>query len=190
MSSSRGPGQRAGIDRDDVLAAARAVLAERGAAGLTMRALADSLGVAPNALYSHVRDKNDLWDLVVDDLLGQVPVPSSAAIEADPVGAIRDLFAASFDVLVAHADLMPRILARQGARGVQAQALGVVTLDALERTGITGDEARQALRVLIVTTVGFAAFAVEDGVLPVEELRANHLRALEWLLRAIVGEAG
>jgi AcrR family transcriptional regulator len=152
-----------------------------------MRALARELGVAPNALYSHVSDKNDLWDLVIDDVLGHVPVPDETQIAADPVGAIREVMADSFEVLVTHPDLRPQILARQGARGVQAQKLGVVTLNALAAAGVAGDEARDALRVLIVNTVGFAAFAVEDGVIPVDEIRGNHARSLDWLLTGILG---
>ncbi|MBC7372535.1 MAG: helix-turn-helix transcriptional regulator [Frankiales bacterium] len=48
-----------------VLEAARELLVERGIAELSMRALAGRLGVAPNALYSHVASKTQLQaDLV------------------------------------------------------------------------------------------------------------------------------
>ncbi len=150
-----------------------------------MRALAARLGVAPNALYSHVADKTELVDLVLDDVLGGVPLPAEGTVAADPVGAVRAVMLASYDVLVTHADLMPHFLARQGARGGRAVRLGEATLDALERAGITGQQGRDALRVLIVNTIGFAAFAAEGGVLPAAEVRATYERALDWLLAGI-----
>jgi TetR/AcrR family transcriptional regulator, tetracycline repressor protein len=181
----RTPGRRAGLGREQVLEAARALLAEKGSAGLTMRALAARLGVAPNTLYSHVADKTQLVDLVLDDVLGGVPLPAAGTAEADPVGAVRAVMLASYDVLVTHADLMPHFLARQGARGERAVRLGEVTLDALERAGVAGRQGRDALRVLIVNTIGFAAFSAGGGVLPAAEVRATHERALDWLLAGI-----
>jgi TetR/AcrR family tetracycline transcriptional repressor len=188
MPSTRGPGQRAGLDRAAVVVAAREVLAEKGYSGLTMRGLATALGVAPNALYSHVGDKTELVDLVLDDVLGEVEVPDEIALHRDPVAAVRRIMATSFEVLLAHADLMPHFLARQGARGANAGRLGEVTLDALRRAGVASADARETLRVLIVTTVGFAAFAPQDGPVPAEEIRASYLRALDWLLASAVND--
>jgi hypothetical protein len=114
-----------------------------------------------------------------------VPLPAEGTVAADPVGAVRAVMLASYDVLVTHADLMPHFLARQGARGGRAVRLGEATLDALERAGITGQQGRDALRVLVVHTIGFAAFSAEDGVLPAAEVRATYERALDWLLAGI-----
>ncbi|MBD0283747.1 MAG: helix-turn-helix transcriptional regulator, partial [Thermoleophilaceae bacterium] len=60
MNGARAPGQRAGLSRDRVLAAAHELLADGGLDALTMRALAERLGVRPNALYSHVASKTEL----------------------------------------------------------------------------------------------------------------------------------
>jgi AcrR family transcriptional regulator len=40
-----------------------------------MRTLARRLGVAPNAVYSHVASKADLLDALLDDLLAEVTPP-------------------------------------------------------------------------------------------------------------------
>jgi TetR/AcrR family transcriptional regulator, tetracycline repressor protein len=188
MPRTRGPGQRAGLDRATVIDAARAVLTDAGYAGLTMRGLAGRLGVAPNALYSHVGGKTELVDLVLDDVLGEVTVPDEVSVHRDPLAAVRSIMTASFDVLLAHTDLMPHFLARQGARGEHAVRLGEVTLDALVRAGVESGDADETLRVLIVTTVGFAAFAPADGPLPADEIRASYLRALDWLLASAVND--
>ena len=48
---------RAPLSRDVVLTAAVALADERGLEGVSMRHLADALGVVPMALYKHVGDK-------------------------------------------------------------------------------------------------------------------------------------
>ena len=65
----RGPGQRAGLTRAAVLDTAHALLAEEGLDALTMRALARRLGVAPNALYSHVPGKTELVDALLESVV-------------------------------------------------------------------------------------------------------------------------
>jgi AcrR family transcriptional regulator len=66
----------ADLDLDRIAAAALAVADERGAAGFTMRAVAEELGVTPMALYHHVEDKAALVALVVDRVVGAVPIPA------------------------------------------------------------------------------------------------------------------
>jgi TetR/AcrR family transcriptional regulator, tetracycline repressor protein len=189
VTATRGPGQRAGLSRDLVLDAATDLLAERGA--VTMRAVAQRLGVAPNALYSHVADKTELVDGVLDRVLADVDTPPPGP-DVDPRDALHRLMTSSHDVLLRHPQLVPAFLARQGARGENAQRLGAVVLEYLAGAGITGDPAREALRVLIVYTIGFAAFggAQDERPLPPSELRANFERGLRWLITGIIGSAG
>ena len=187
MSTSRRPGHRAGLDREQVLAAARAVLREDGVQALSLRAVARRLGVAPNTLYSHVAGKDDLLDLVLDDVLGGVAIPSEEDLRRDPWGAVRAIMLHSYDELLAHPGLLPAYLERQGARGVQAQRLGVVTMRALGNAGLAKAAAREAMHVLIVNTVGFAAFSARPpgwgaGLIGADELRRNFENGLDWLL--------
>ncbi|MBB2893478.1 TetR/AcrR family transcriptional regulator C-terminal domain-containing protein [Flexivirga oryzae] len=51
-----------GVSRANLVEAALQVLDERGIDGLTVRAVADVLGVKPPALYWHVKGKQDLLD--------------------------------------------------------------------------------------------------------------------------------
>jgi AcrR family transcriptional regulator len=188
VRSSRGPGQRAGLSRDRVLDAATDLLAERGA--VSMRAVAQQLGVAPNALYSHVADKTELVDGVLDRVLAQVEVPEPGSAE-DPGEAMHRLMTSTHDVLLRHPQLVPAFLARQGARGENAQRLGAVMREYLAAAGVTGDPAREALRVLIVYTIGFAAFdGTDERPLPRSELRATFERGLGWLITGIIRSAG
>ncbi len=186
---TRTTGQRAGLSRDRVLAAARDVLAGGGLQALTMRTLADRLGVRPNALYSHFASKTALIEELLDDVLTEVRAPATDT--PDWRMALHDLMASTHEVLLAHPDLVPLYLGR-GARGQNAQRLGEVMLALLARGGITGPPAREALRVLIVYAIGFAAFVTQPGFERDDdpdarraELVGNFDSGLRWLLAGI-----
>jgi AcrR family transcriptional regulator len=153
-AAPRGPGERAGLTADIVLAAARELLDESGAEGLSMRRLADRLGVAPNALYSHVPGKAGLLDAVLDSLLAEVVV---AGIEA--MGwrdGLLSLMRASRAMLLDHGSLLPHLLSRP-MRGPNASRLAEVALGRFEAGGVTGDAAVEGLRALLTFTFGSVA---------------------------------
>ncbi|WP_307835779.1 TetR/AcrR family transcriptional regulator [Phycicoccus sonneratiae] len=66
------PASRTPLSRPRVLAAAVALADVDGMAAVSMRHLADRLGVVPMALYKHVGSKEDLLDGMVDTVLGEV----------------------------------------------------------------------------------------------------------------------
>lgn len=181
MSTTRGPGRRAGLTRSAVLDAARALVAERGLGGLSMRALAGALGVAPNALYTYVPSKTELVDALLDDLLGLVEAP--AADDPDPAAAVAAIMRSTYDVLLTRPDLVPLYLVRQGSRGPHAVALGEVMDVLLARAGVAPDVVPGARRALIVHAIGAAAFAAgPDHPVPAATTRADFERSLGWLL--------
>ncbi|MFF3442727.1 TetR/AcrR family transcriptional regulator [Streptosporangium sp. NPDC002721] len=59
-----------------IVAAAVELLDEEGADRLTMRRLAERLETAATTLYLHVETKDDVLDLALDAVFGEVPVPS------------------------------------------------------------------------------------------------------------------
>jgi AcrR family transcriptional regulator len=61
--------------RPEILDAALAVAAERGLDGVSMRAVAQHLGLTPMALYGYYRSKDELLDAVLGRLLGEIPAP-------------------------------------------------------------------------------------------------------------------
>jgi AcrR family transcriptional regulator len=167
-----------------VLATARALLAEGGPPALSLRAVARRLGVAPNALYSHIAGTTDLLDAVLDDVLSAVPAPRP---DAEPRAGLTALLLDTYDVLVRHVELVPLYLARQGVRGEQGQRLGAVMDELLELAGV--DEVGAARRVLIVHVMGSAAFASStrdpDAALSSEEARELFARSRGWLLAGL-----
>lgn len=192
-STTRRPGQRAGLDHQAVLTAARELLAEHGGDAVTMRALARRLHVAPNTLYSHVASRTALLDELLDELLADVAAP--AADVTDPVAGLHALMASTYDVLTAAPDLVLLYLARQGARGQHAVRLGELTDGLLIRAGVDPQLVTMARRVLIVHTLGSAAFATSSTTEPLTakititgpESRDNFQVSLSWLLKGIEG---
>jgi AcrR family transcriptional regulator len=187
----RTPGQRAGLTREAVLAEARAALAQDGIDGLSMRRLARRLGVAPNALYSHVAGREDLIDTLLDDTLRAVEAPDRES--ADWRAGVEAIMRRTYEVLLEHPDLVPLYVARRGARGPNAVALGEAMLALLARGGIDGEPATEAMRTLIVHTIGFAAFATADAIGPAQStltpaaLDRLFATSLGWLLDGIAG---
>ena len=57
------------LSRDEIVDAAMEVTQRDGLDGLTMRAVGAQLGVTPMAIYYHVRDKEELVELVVAQVL-------------------------------------------------------------------------------------------------------------------------
>jgi TetR/AcrR family tetracycline transcriptional repressor len=64
--------RRRALTREHVVAEALTVITAQGVDALSMRALATRLGVVPAALYRHVRNKQQLYDLVLDAVLAEV----------------------------------------------------------------------------------------------------------------------
>jgi TetR/AcrR family transcriptional regulator, tetracycline repressor protein len=213
----RGAGQRAGLTREQVLAAARRVAEAEGVDRLTMRRLAAELGVLPNALYTYVPDKEALLDALTDDLLAGVD-PGDPA-EGDWRDGLARVMDASRRLLLAHPQLVPVFLARPGL-GPNAARLGEVTFALLRRGGLEGERAVEAFRILLIYSLGFAAFqaprlqgdqaararqaeaafaGLPEGRFPEMRRLAGHLAApttdrhfhtgLRWLLDGIAAEA-
>jgi AcrR family transcriptional regulator len=64
------------LNRETVIQGALAMLDAVGVEGLSMRALADRLGVKAASLYWHLRDKDQLLELVAESVLDRVAVPA------------------------------------------------------------------------------------------------------------------
>jgi TetR/AcrR family tetracycline transcriptional repressor len=173
-------GQAADLDRSAIIVAATQLLTEHTSPGLSMRNLALRLGVTPNALYNHVRDKTELIDALLDDALGEVRPETTQ----EPRQRLATTMVSSYDVLVSRRDLVPLYLERRGARGANAVALGELMREALSELGLDADKTQRATQVLIVQAIGFAAYGT---ALPdVAPNRSTYIDSLNWTLDGIL----
>ncbi|MGY1803377.1 TetR/AcrR family transcriptional regulator C-terminal domain-containing protein [Blastococcus sp. SYSU D00922] len=79
------PGRRTPLSTERVLSAAVALADEVGIDAVSMRRLAQDLGVVPMALYKHVANKDQLLDGMVDRVVGEFEPPAEGADWKDGV---------------------------------------------------------------------------------------------------------
>lgn len=70
------PARRAPLTREKVLLGAVAVADDGGLGSLTIRSLAQHLGVKPMSVYHHVANKEEILDGVVDLVFAEIDLPS------------------------------------------------------------------------------------------------------------------
>jgi AcrR family transcriptional regulator len=126
------------LDRTRVLEEALALADEVGLDELSLRGVAERLGVTPMALYRHVAGKDDLLDGVADLLYGELDLPEPGD---DWWEALARIARSTRAVLLAHpraAGLFARPLA-----GPSAFALDDALARALRDAGFSRAEARE-----------------------------------------------
>ena len=75
-SANEAASKRVPLSRDRVLRAAVAIADAAGIGSLTMRSLAQELGVEPMALYYHVANKEEILDGIVDLVFSEIGLPT------------------------------------------------------------------------------------------------------------------
>jgi AcrR family transcriptional regulator len=123
-----------------------------GIEALTMRRLAQRLGVTSTALYWHVTTKDDVLDLAVDEIFGSVPVPGPGPDWAADVGTLIHGWRAAMlahpwaPTLIGRPWIGPNVLAR--TEFLQA---------GLARGGLAGERLAVITRLLANFVIGSAA---------------------------------
>ncbi|MGX5695459.1 TetR/AcrR family transcriptional regulator [Agromyces soli] len=146
------PAPRPGLSRHEVTEAAIALVERDGLDALTMRRLASALDCAPMSLYTHVRNRDDLVDAIVDRLIEQLELHEVAGegwqdAVRRTLGSYRDLamrLPAAFELLA---------LAPYDASPVAPHLAKV--LAGLEHAGLQAEQARQILGIVDAYASGF-----------------------------------
>ena len=145
--------QRRVLTRERVVAEALAIIAESGVDSLSMRALATRLGVVPGALYRHVRNKEQLHDLVLDEVLAEVD--TRVEKHAPWTEHIRVLAHRLRSVLEAHPGIAG-LLKTRDPLGPHSLALAEAFLAPLHEAGLPPRQAGLAYSLIYGYTLGFA----------------------------------
>jgi TetR/AcrR family tetracycline transcriptional repressor len=148
---------RGSLTREEIINEALALLQEHGSGALSMRRLADRLGVAPNALYTHVRGKADLIDGLVDQ------VYAGLELHPDPGGdwaqQLATLSQAVRDHLLAHPAVVPYALQQPGL-GPHSLRLGEAIYDILRPAGFSDQAVVGTVYALVSYILGFVALEI------------------------------
>jgi AcrR family transcriptional regulator len=138
------------LTRDELLDAALAIVDTEGLQALTMRRLADAVGVEAMSLYHHVPDKATLLDWTVDRMRSEMRLPATAP--DDWADALEAIFVEYRRVLTAHPNMLP-LAAR---RTDQAGASG---LSYLIDQGLAPDVAVELYQSLVAFTIGYSVLS-------------------------------
>jgi AcrR family transcriptional regulator len=153
--------RRPQLTRERVVEEALTVIAHDGANALTMRRLATRLGVVPGALYNHVRNKQQLHDLVLDGVLAEVDLDLDPALGWTEQ--LKVLAHRLRRVLEAHPGVAG-ILKTRDPLGPHSLALAEAFLSPLQTAGFGDREAGLAFFLLLDYTIGFAVSSPATSV--------------------------
>lgn len=155
--SSRGP--KAGLDATRIVREAIAIADKEGLAALSMRRVAEAVGVAPMTLYTYVENKSELIDLMID--------AASAGFEADEDGwrpAMERLARDVYQGFQLHPWMLQTPMSR-GLMGPNQTAAMEASLRPLDQAGLDGREAMAVFSLVVGYAVGAARTAVDTAQL-------------------------
>ena len=158
--------RRRTLTRERVVAEALTVIAAHGVEALSMRALATRLGVVPAALYRHVRNKEQLYDLVLDGVLAEVDDQLDHTLAWTEQ--VKILAHRLRTVLETHPGIAA-LLKTRDPLGPHALALAEAFLAPLHAAGLPARETGLAFSLLYDYTLGFAL----SGPSSINELRVR-----------------
>jgi AcrR family transcriptional regulator len=146
--------QRGHLSRDLIIHKAFALLDEQGPSALSMRRLADHLGVAPNALYTHVRGKADLIDGLIDQVYAGIDLdPDPTKDWPEQLAAISQKVRTQF---LAHPAVVPYALQQPGL-GPNSLRLGEAIYGVLRPAGFSDAATVGIVYALLTYILGFVA---------------------------------
>lgn len=135
------------------------ILQKEGLDAVSMRRVAQALGTGPASLYAHVATKDELLELMLDQVLEDVPLPNP-----DPKTwrtQVKDLLRAQVRAMQAHPGIARVAWQIQVPVGPNALRHGEALLSLLRAGGLTTKQAAYAGDALSLYT---KAFAVEASV--------------------------
>jgi AcrR family transcriptional regulator len=153
--------RRPRLTRERVVAEALTVIAQDGVQALTMRRLAARLGVVPGAVYHHVRNKEQLQDLLLDGVLAEVEFDLDSSLHWTEQ--LKVLAHRLRQVLEAHPGVAG-ILKTRDPLGPHSLALAEGFLGPLQANGFADREAGLAFFLLVDYTIGFAVSGTPTSV--------------------------
>jgi AcrR family transcriptional regulator len=181
------------LTRERIVAAALTLIDRDGLDAVTMRRIADELGVQAPSLYNHMRSKEALLDAVAASVIEQVD--ASAFERLDWRAALETWAWSYYEALVAHPNLVPHLAAAFG-RTDAALARANQVFAGLLRAGWTRSRATRIAAATRYAVYGaalgsFAAgFPAEAARYPqlheVDKLRAEPARIDRAALRLLI----
>lgn len=181
---------RVPLNRERVLMGAVALADESGLDALTMRNLAESLGVEAMSLYYHVESKSALLDGVVDVIVGEIVQAvgelDSPPAEEDWKTALRQRVLAARDILLQHR-WAPQVIEQRTVMSPTLVLYHEGILEILRKGGFSNDLAHHTLHALGSRALGFTQELFQPANAADEEAGDEMLREMVDRLPYIMG---
>jgi AcrR family transcriptional regulator len=145
--------RRRTLTRERIVAEALTVIGAEGVDALSMRALATRLGVVPGALYRHVRNREQLYDLVLDEVLAEVDCQLDQSL---PWSEQVTLLAHRLRSVLENHPGIATLLKTRDPLGPHSLALAEAFLAPLHAAGLPDHHTGLAFSLLYDYTLGFA----------------------------------
>ena len=145
------------LSRERVETAAITLARAEGFGALSIRNVAKVLGVAPMALYTHVKNKDELAEHVADALIGSIDTRTLGALTWHD--RIRTLLRAHRDLILKHPEITPYVAAASTQPGPGASRFNKSVIDVLLQAGYEQDAASDLYFTLMTYNYGSAVTA-------------------------------
>lgn len=132
------------------------MLDEGGYEALTIRRLAERLGVVPMAVYRHVTSKDDLTDALLDLAVSKVPLPDA---DIEWRNGLRQLAHAIRDTILQHPGIITPLVTKP-ALGPSSLQLAEFGFGVMRSAGFDANQTTRSVNSVITYTIGFAALEV------------------------------
>jgi AcrR family transcriptional regulator len=169
--TERPPEARSPLTREQIVDAAIRLADTEGLDALSMRRLGSELGAGATSIYWHVRNKDELLDLVVDRIIGEVVAEIRPA--ATWSGELEEAARALRRVVLRHRHIAP-VLGTRPAFGPHAVEAMEWLMTRARTGGADARTAALAAQTIVNWAAGFAVFESRDplGVDATEQDRA------------------
>ena len=157
--SEPGTERRTQLTRQRVVAAAIELADRDGIEALSMRRLAQELGVEAMSLYTHVRNKDDLLDGMVDAVISEIPITADGV---DWKTSLRQTVLAARSVVLRHV-WAPRTMETRTTSGPAVPRYFDAVIGILREGGLSIALAHHALHILGSRVLGFTQDLFDDS---------------------------
>jgi len=162
-------GRKPGMTIEAIVAAAIELADAEGVDGLSMRRVADALGVGTMSLYRYVRSKADLWELMVETVLAD---DAPDAVTGDWRARLERFARTGFEGYRRHPWLL-RMSVRRGPMGPNQTTALEAILTALSGIGLTPGEMMAVVGLVTGYVRSAAQQAVDDAALAARSGRTD-----------------
>ncbi|MBI4219675.1 MAG: TetR/AcrR family transcriptional regulator C-terminal domain-containing protein [Chloroflexi bacterium] len=151
--------RRTQLTRERVVAAAVDLADQDGIESVSMRRLAQELGVEAMSLYTHVRNKDGLLDGMADAVIAEIPVRADGA---DWKRSLRRTVLSARRVILRH-PWAPSVIETRTKAGPAVPRYFNAVIGILREAGFSIDQGHHAIHILGSRVLGFTRDLFDDS---------------------------